>query len=288
MANGIVIKGVGGIYEVLSEDITYTCRASTKLQKDKQKLVVGDKVEFDILNNLNGYIKKIYPRRNYLNRPPVANIDQAIIVMSLVEPSFSTYLLDKYMLQILDNDIEPIIYLSKKDKVDNLNEYKEQVKTYVDHGYKVYFANSKVPDENKKFYELLKGKKSILTGQSGAGKSTFLNSLDPNLNILTGDYSPSLGRGRHTTREVSFINIYDGLIADTPGFSSLDINIPLTRLATIYPCFKDYAPFCKFRDCLHDTEHDCKVKEALNKGLISKSTYDNYLKILKEVREKRK
>lgn len=288
MPKGIVIKGVGGIYEVLFSKNIYKCNASSKLKQNKNKIFIGDEVDFDILESNSGYIKNIHKRKNYLSRPPVSNIDQVIIIISLKEPEFSYYLLDMYLLQVLDNNIEPIIYFSKKDKVENLDDYTRKIKPYIDSGYKIFFGNSKDIKKNEEFYKLLENKKTIVTGQSGAGKSTFLNSLSKDLNIKTGEYSSNLGRGRHTTREVTFLNLHDGLIADTPGFSSLSQNIEKDRLALIFPCFERFAYDCKYRGCLHDKEPGCNIKKAVEENKIAKETYNDYLKILEEIRRNEK
>lgn len=284
MIKGIIVRVVGGLFYVLSEDSLFKCRASGKLRDFNLIPVAGDEIMFEKTNKNEGYIKQILPRKNKLLRPPVANVDQAIVVMSLTQPVYSSLLLDKFLLQIIDNEIKPVIYFSKKDLVDDLDYFKEQTKVYEDHGFKIYFANSLVPDNDKIFYEILSNKKSVLTGQSGAGKSAFLNSLSKDLKIKTGEYSPSLGRGRHTTREVEFLHVYDGLLADTPGFSSLSLNIDPKRVATIYPCFADYSLKCKFRGCLHQQEPGCSVKQAIEDGLLTQDIYENYLKILEEVK----
>jgi ribosome biogenesis GTPase len=149
-------------------------------------------------------------------------------------------------------------------------------------GIDCYYGNSLALENKKVLEEIFKGKKTILTGQSGAGKSTLLNSLDSNLNLKTSDISYSLGRGKHTTREVEFMDICDGLVADTPGFSSLKLDIDSIRLACIYPGFENFNE-CKFRGCLHDKEIGCKIKEKVLNGEILRESYENYLRILKDI-----
>ena len=190
------------------------------------------------------------------------------------------------ILQVLDNDITPVIYFSKVDKVKekDLLKYKKYFDYYESLGIKCYLGNSLNLENKKVLEEIFKEKRTILTGQSGAGKSTLLNALDSNLNLKTGDFSFSLGRGKHTTREVEFMEICGGLVADTPGFSSLSLAIDSLRLACIYPGFTNFGE-CKFRGCLHDKEIGCKIKEEVEAGKILKESYQNYLKILNDIKQ---
>ena len=188
------------------------------------------------------------------------------------------------LLQVLDNEITPVIYFSKADKVKSMSKYEQYFKYYESIGIKCYVGNSLNLEHKKVLEEIFKDKRTILTGQSGAGKSTLLNALNPNLNLKTGDFSHSLGRGKHTTREVEFMEICDGLVADTPGFSSLNLDIDIDRLACIYPGFEHFGE-CKYRGCKHDKEIGCKIKEEVSQGDILKESYNNYLKILNDLRK---
>lgn len=279
MPKGVIIRVVGGLFYVKDNDCIIKTTASGKLRDFKKIPVAGDYVSYEITGDNEGYIKNIEERKNSLIRPPVANIDQAIIVISLVEPEFSSYLLDKLLVQILDNGITPIIYFSKKDKVRDLSEFGKYFEYYKSLGIKVFVGNSLENSNIEELREIIKDKVSIVTGQSGAGKSTLLNSFNKSLNLKTGEFSSSLGRGKHTTREVEFLQIYDGLVADTPGFSSMELYIEPERLAYIYPGFNEGLN-CKFRGCLHESEPGCKIKEAVDANLILKESYDNYLKLL--------
>lgn len=279
MPRGTIIKINGGNFYVKDGNKIITCHASGKLRDYNNIPLAGDEVVYDEIENDKGYIKSIEARKNSLIRPPVSNIDQALIVTSLKEPDFSSLLLEKLILQIIDNDIVPIIYFSKLDKIGNDMSYKKYVEYYESIGIKCYVGNSLALEDKKNLIAIFKDKKTILTGQSGAGKSTLLNSLDESLNLKTGEISMSLGRGKHTTREVEFIDILDGLVADTPGFSSLNVYIDSDRLATIYPGFKHFN-MCKFRGCKHDKEIGCMIKKEVEEGKILKESYQNYLKIL--------
>ena len=239
MPKGVILKVVGGLFYVMDGENVVKTTASGKLRDYRKIPVAGDVVCYEITNDNEGYIKNIEPRKNKLIRPPVANIDQAVVVTSLVEPDFSSLLLDKLLVQILDNGIKPIIYFSKKDKVEDISEYNKYFNYYKSIGIDVYVGNS-LNNENIRELEIIfKDKVSIVTGQSGAGKSTLLNSFDKGLKLKTGDFSYSLGRGKHTTREVEFMSVCGGLVADTPGFSSMELDVDGERLAYIFPGFEE-------------------------------------------------
>lgn len=287
MPRGIIVRVVGGLFYVKDGDKVVKTTASGKLRDYRKIPVAGDLVNYDITNETEGYIKSIEKRKNQLIRPPVANIDQAIVVTSLVEPDFSSLLLDKLLVQILDNNITPIIYFSKKDKVKNIGDYQKYFDYYKSIGFEVFVGNSLGKDSFDEIAHLIKDKVSIVTGQSGAGKSTLLNAFDKGLNLKTGDFSSSLGRGKHTTREVEFLEICGGLIADTPGFSSMELEIDSERLAYTFPGFEEEGLNCKFRGCLHESEPGCKIKEMVEQGLILKESYDNYLKLLETAKTRK-
>jgi len=275
------------LFYVKDGDKIVKTTASGKLRDYRKIPVAGDLVNYDITNETEGYIKSIEKRKNQLVRPPVANIDQAIVVTSLVEPDFSSLLLDKLLVQILDNNIKPIIYFSKQDKVKNIDDYQKYFDYYKSLGFDVFVGNSLGKDSFEKIAHLIKNKTSIVTGQSGAGKSTLLNAFDKGLNLKTGDFSSSLGRGKHTTREVEFLEICGGLIADTPGFSSMELEIDSERLAYVFPGFEEEGLNCKFRGCLHESEPGCKIKEMVEQGVILKESYENYLKLLEAAKTRK-
>lgn len=286
MPKGIVLKVVGGIFYIQDGDKIIKSSASGKLRDYKKIPVAGDTVTYEIINELEGHIKSIEPRKNKLVRPPVANIDQAVVVISLVEPDFSSLLLDKLLVQILDNNITPIIYFSKKDKVKDLSKFEKYFNYYRSIGIDVYVGNSLNKENKEEIKKIFDNKVSIVTGQSGAGKSTLLNSFDSSLNLKTGDFSTSLGRGKHTTREVEFMHICNGLVADTPGFSSMELDIDAERLAYTFPGF-DEGLNCKFRGCLHESEPGCKIKELMDNGVILEESYENYLKLLQTIKQRK-
>ena len=267
---GRIIKLISNDYTVLS-DKEYICKSRGLFRNKNIKPLVGDLVEFDEKNN---YILNVLERKTCLTRPPVANIDQAIIVTN-VKPSFDTNLLDKLLCIIEYNNIEPIICFTKLDllnesELENINNY---ITYYKKIGYKVY-KNTEI-DKIKKIF---KDKITVLTGQTGAGKSTLINKLDPNFNLETDEISIKLGRGKHTTRHVELLKLFDGYVADTPGFSCVSFD-EMTKedIRDNFIEFNDYKDKCKFRDCMHKNEQICEVKKQVLDNNILKSRYDNYI-----------
>lgn len=289
MAEGRIIKALSGFYYVEDNHQIIQCRARGKFRKDDLKPLVGDFVEYEVEGDNDGYIMKLLPRHNTLVRPPICNVDQALIVSSCKEPDFSPILLDKFLLVIEHLGIEPIIIISKMDLDDDGNVGK-YIEDYRKAGYRVYEISSKDNQGIEELKTIFKDKVSVITGQSGVGKSSFLNALDIKLNLETNIISKSLGRGKHTTRHVELIKMYDGYIGDTPGFSSLELEMTPEEMAIAYHDFALYSHDCKFRGCLHDSEPNCGVKQALSDGMISKERYEHYLMNLQEVkkREERK
>lgn len=268
---GIIIKNISNDYVVLCRNGEYTCKPRGKFRNDKITPLVGDTV---VIDPDNKYILNIKPRKNMLIRPSVANIDQALIVTSVKEPDFSTNLLDKLLIVISYNNIEPVICLTKLDLLNDqeLQEINKYIKYYESIGYKVILNTDK-----KQLKEILKNKLTVITGQSGAGKSSLLNNLDKNLELKTNEISKALGRGKHTTRHVELYHIYDGLVVDTPGFSAIDLsNIPNIGIRDNMKEMYDNLDNCKYRDCMHIKEDGCSVKKKVENGEILQSRYNNY------------
>lgn len=279
---GRIIKHIAGTYTVLAINNKYECKATAKFRFNNQKPLVGDIVEFDEINN---YITEIDERINELVRPNVSNVDQAIIVTSIKQPDLSTYLLDKLIALVELNDIKPILVFSK---ADISNEYDDVIKNYENIGYEVFKTKKDDKDSVEIICKLLKDKVSVIAGQTGVGKSTLINTIAPNLKLETQEISKALGRGKHTTRHVELHELCGGLIADTPGFSSLElIGIDADILAQGFIEFYNQDTMCKFNNCKHKNEPGCVVKEAVNNGQIAKYRYDNYLKLLEEIESRK-
>ena len=282
---GQLKKALSGFYYIQHEGNLYQTRARGNFRKRKVKPLVGDFVEFESTSLTDGYLLEIFPRKNELVRPPVANVDQVIVVASLVEPDFSYHLLDRFLVSLEQKQIEPVIYLSKVDLLGDTTSLEEIKQTYHLAGYRVI-----VGDENGlgQVQALLKNRLTVLAGQSGAGKSTLLNKLVPGLALETGEISEALNRGKHTTRHVELIDVAQGLVADTPGFSSIDFfDLEVTDLPKMFPEFVVLQDTCRFRECSHTHEPDCAVKEALAEGKIAQIRYDNYLLFLQELKNQR-
>ena len=278
---GIIIKSLAGFYYVEADGQVYQTRARGNFRKKGQTPYVGDFVDFSADDQSEGYILKIHERKNSLVRPPIVNIDQAVVIMSAKEPDFNANLLDRFLVLLEQKTIEPLIYISKLDLLEDRSQLDDYKAIYEKIGYPfLYSLEELLPHLDKKV--------TVFMGQTGVGKSTLLNKIAPELALETGQISDSLGRGRHTTRAVSFYNVNGGKIADTPGFSSLDYEVKESEL--LNDCFPELAEVsqgCKFRTCTHTHEPACAVKLALETGQVAQSRYDNYLQFLSEIEQTR-
>lgn len=275
---GQIVKIISDLHFVSYDNEIYPCKCRGIFRKEHITPVVGDYVLFNIEKKL---IEKILPRKNEFQRPKVSNIDQAFLITSLKRPDFSLNLLDKLLVLMEINKVEPIICITKEDLMDE--DELSNINTILDYyrsiGYKVV-SNTNL-DEIK---ELLSDKTSVFTGQTGAGKSTLLNKLNPEWNLDTGEISIALGRGKHTTRVVELFELFNGKVMDTPGFSALDFkDKTIEDIRNAFIEF-DFYP-CPFKDCNHTKEVECKVKVAVDENNILKSRYDNYLNFIGEVKK---
>lgn len=275
---GKIVKILSNDYTVLSEGNCYTCKCRGKFRNIGLMPLVGDNVIFD---DAALVIENVKERHNSLIRPYVSNIDQVFIITSTKHPDIDLNLLDKLLVMIEFNNIKPVICLTKLDLL-NASELKEieAIKSYYEKiGYVVLY-NTEI-DLIKKMF---KDKTTVFAGQSGVGKSTLLNKLNPNLSLETNDISEALGRGKHTTRHVELISMFDGLIADTPGFSSLDLtDMTSADIRDNFVEFNLYRDDCKYSDCMHVKEDEsvCSVKKQVGKNIL-KSRYENYLKFIEK------
>lgn len=272
---GIIVKVLSNDYTVKVNDEYIVCKARGKFRNDKITLFAGDYV---IIDKDKKIIEKVLPRKNYLIRPPVSNIDLALIVTSVKDPNFSSNLLDKMINIVEFNNITPVIIITKYDLLDDTKKIDEIISYYKSIGYDV-FINSEI----NKIKKLFNKKLVILTGQTGAGKSTLINKLSDNLDIKTGEISKALGRGKHTTRHIELYDLFNGMVADTPGFSSLEFtNMNKEDIRDNFIEFNKYKEKCKYRDCNHINEDDCEIKRKVKDNIILSSRYENYVKFIKE------
>lgn len=268
---GIIIKNQSNDYTVRTKNSVNICKPRGKFRNDKITPLVGDRVVIDDINN---YILEIKERKNFLIRPSIANVDIAIIVTSVKEPNFDSNLLDKLLTIISYNNVKPVVCLTKMDLLNDeeLDRINSIFNYYKSIGYDVITNN-----DIRELKEIIKNKIVVFAGQSGAGKSSLLNRLDKTLELQTNETSKALGRGKHTTRCVTLYDVCDALVADTPGFSSIDFR-GMTKI-DIRDNMKemfDNLEYCKYRDCMHIKEDDCYVKKLLEENKILSSRYDNY------------
>lgn len=268
---GFIIKNISNDYIIKSGNKTYACKARGKFRNMKLIPLVGDFVSFDP-DDL--YILDIQKRKNNLVRPSVANVDQAIVVSSVKKPDLDTYLLDKLLTIISFHGIKPVICFTKLDLLNEVE--KEKINQYITYYKKIGYEVVTNEDRNH-FVSLFQGKITVLTGQSGAGKSSLLNFLDSNLNLKTDEISEALNRGKHTTRHTELYELMDGYVVDTPGFSQVDFHgMSVMDIRDNMMEMFDNLHYCKYRDCMHLKEDGCYVKALVNSGEILISRYENY------------
>ena len=273
---GKIIKQISNDYTVKVDNKLYVCKARGKFRNIGVTPLVGDNVVIDENNN---YILEILDRKNELDRPSVSNIDQVVIVTSVKIPDFSSNLLDKLLTIIEFNNIKPVICFTKLDLLNEieLEEIKEIMDYYRKIGYEVY------SNTDSKLKDIFKDKITVFAGQSGAGKSSLLNRLDNSLNLEIGEVSIALGRGKHTTRHTELIEVLDGYIADTPGFSSIDFRgMEKSDIRDNFIEFNEYRDNCEYKDCMHINELKCAIKDKVNDNTIKLSRYENYLKFVEK------
>lgn len=280
MKEALVLSTIGGVYKVYCEKEILDVKPRGIFRHKKIKLLIGDKV---LINKDELVIEEVLERNNSLFRPRVANLDLGVVVVSLVTPNFSSYLLDKFLTLLNMSEVKPLIVLTKEDLMEDKDRIKEIVENYAKIGIKAIPFSKRTKLGLEEIKEEVKGKTIAFMGQTGVGKSSLINVIDPSFERDIGEYSIALGRGKHQTKEVILLPYENGFIADTPGFSSLELPIFKEDLALYFPGFKEYKEECKFTNCLHISERDCKVKEALDSNKLSKESYQNYLDISKEL-----
>ncbi|RSK26982.1 ribosome small subunit-dependent GTPase A [Bacillus sp. HMF5848] len=290
MPEGKIIKALSGFYYVYDEGRVIQCRGRGVFRKQKITPLVGDNVVYQAENDLEGYILDIETRKNELVRPPIANVDQAILVFSASQPDFSPLLLNRFLVLVEYKQIEPVILISKADLLDeqSLEEIEQYVAFYEQVGYPVLVTSAITNEGTSKLLQYVNEKVSVIAGQSGVGKSSLLNVLKPDLQLKTNEISKSLGRGKHTTRHVELIELEEGWVADTPGFSSLEFqDIEVEELSDCFPEMRERSIDCKFRGCTHVAEPKCAVKEAVENNEIPAFRYEHYKEFLQEIRDRK-
>lgn len=279
--NGKIIKGIGGFYYVkVPGGETYECKARGIFRKDGIKPCIGDDVEIDIKSG-KGNITKIFPRRNQLVRPPVANIDILVIVAAAADPEPNLFLIDKLLVNAEICGITPIILVNKTD----LSDGGELLHIYKNTGYTL-LSFSAAENENADFLlPYIGGRTTAFAGLSGVGKSTILNLLTDG-NMQTGSVSEKIKRGRHTTRHVELIELDGGgHVLDTPGFSSFEVSgIKAAQLHEYFPEMRNLGDKCRFKGCSHISEPDCEVKQKVQNGEIAESRYDSYKELYNQLK----
>lgn len=281
-AQCVILKGIGGFYYVHYNGELIECKAGGRLRLDKErKPAVGDKASIEITDGA-GYITQILPRRNFLPRPPIANIDRLFIVASQAMPSTDTLLIDKVLLIAALQGIEPIILLNKSD----LDASAQLKKTYSLAGIRIISTSAQNGEGVDEVRDMLGGNISAFTGNSAIGKSSLLNCLMKQETMPIGEMS-KISRGKHTTRHVELFPVAGGFIADTPGFSSFDIvrmeHAKKEDLQNYFPEFEPYIGHCRFNGCAHNKEPNCAVTHAALDGKIAKSRLDNYRTLYEEL-----
>lgn len=289
MLDGRILKGIGGFYYIDTNNAIYECKARGIFRKDKVTPLVGDKVKISIIDeeNKKGVIEEIEERQTELGRPPIANINKALIVFAIKNPDPHLSLLDRFIILAQKSGLEIVIVITKID-LDNDNKLEELKDIYKHAGYKIIPVSIKKNINMDEIIKELKDNTIVFAGPSGVGKSSLLNSIDSNLKLETGEVSDKIKRGKHTTRHSELLKLeFGGMVADTPGFSSLTLeDIEEYELKEYFVEFEEYEDYCKFGgNCLHENEPKCKVKEAVKNGKISNVRHESYLQLLNEIRE---
>lgn len=289
---GKIVKGIAGFYYVhVPEKGIYECKAKGVFRKENQKPLVGDDVEIQILDEekMLGNIDRLLPRKSELIRPAVANIDQALVIFSIIRPQPNFNLLDRFLIMMQQQNIPCIICFNKAD-LDEENAGVDYEVIYRRCGYEVFCVSAKEQEGIDKLYHILEGKTTTVAGPSGVGKSSLINCLQSDIIMETGDISRKIERGRHTTRHSEIIPLeHNTYILDTPGFSSLGLfDMEKEELAEFYPEFTEHEKYCRYGGCAHISEPVCGVKEALAEGKISPIRYENYKLLYEELKNTRK
>ena len=281
------MRSIGGFYYVEAADMVYPCRARGIFRRQGITPVAGDRVTISVEEDGTGMLEEVLERKNVLVRPPVANLDVLVLVASVCHPRTNTLVLDKMIAVAEKKGICPLIVINKSD----LGDPTELENIYRSTGLECFTVSANDPKTLELLRQRLAGQICVFAGNSGVGKSSILNGIDPTLDLSTGEISEKLGRGRHTTRTATLYHFADGYVVDTPGFSSVDMeqmeSISKDELAD---CFREFAPCegkCRFIGCAHYREPDCAVRRAVEAGEIAQSRYDSYVTMYEAVKDKK-
>ncbi|MGN1142406.1 MAG: ribosome small subunit-dependent GTPase A [Oliverpabstia sp.] len=289
---GKIIKGIAGFYYVdVVESGIYECKAKGIFRKEKMKPLVGDNVRIEVLdqNTMTGNLVQILPRENQLIRPAAANVDQALVIFAVRQPEPNFGLLDRFLIAMEQQDIPVIICFNKKD-LGSQEELQKICDIYERCGYRVLTVSAEKEEGIEQIRKILEGKTTVVAGPSGVGKSSITNLLQEEVNMETGEISKKLKRGKHTTRHSQLLTVGDHTyLMDTPGFSSLFVEgMEKEELRMYFPEIRRYEGDCRFQGCVHVNEPDCRVKAAVEEGIISHERYESYVCLYEELKEKEK
>jgi len=279
------MKALSGFYYVDDGNTITACRGRGKLRHEKITPLVGDRVQFTPLGDGSGSLDAIMPRKNEFYRPAVANIDQLVIIASQATPVTDPFLIDRVVSIAEGRGCESIICINKCDLAPG----DELADIYTAAGFQTLCVSAETGEGIDALRDLIIGKVSAFTGNSGVGKSSILNALEPNIGLATGDVSEKLGRGRHTTRHVELFRLSCGaIVADTPGFSSFDVDrMELMRKEELAKSFREFAPYlesCQFQNCAHVKEKGCAVRQALAEGKIPPTRHQSYVRLYEQAK----
>lgn len=289
MQRGIVIKAYNSYYYVQTDEKMYMCTLRGRFKKERFSLIVGDEVDYSVISPEKGVIEAILPRRTLLRRPAVANVDQVVITFAAVNPDINPVLVDRFLVLAELSDLSVILCINKIDLAD-MGELASLLELYRSIGYRVLAVSARGGTGIAELHKEMFDKITVFAGPSGAGKSTLLNVMEPGLELVTGEVSEKIGRGKHTTRFAQLLPLSaGGYLVDTPGFSFTEFDgVTEEEVAGCFREFSEFAPQCKFSSCLHAKEPQCAVKQAVAQNRITQQRYTSYLELLEEIQANKK